>query len=277
MNIKLIRIILLVVAAAYLETVGMAVETKEERYKRMVAGALAFPADKLKVSDLDSDDLATYGLGAYEGTVVESTDASFYPVVIVIGKYGSLIKADAVKKMNDVIEAAKERGTSPSSLLYWKQDIGDGRVAYWGIGAGGNDASVGFVWVQSPKQKLDVTLWVELRTDGAIDTDKAPASYRKMLEAEPEDLSKGLVGLAADIVNPDVIVQINSDNGTPSPSVSSVLQSENQADDSISIPRPPEPSNLIFYTIVVAAVLLVGGLGGGLMWRWWRRSNSAGS
>ncbi len=169
---------------------------KLEALKHLVVEAMSYPAEKLTV-----EEGPMFGKGVprdpdlITNAIFGSTDNTFIPLQILIGKTGRVLPAE-MRDAFDTALAAPPKVNAPGPRLE-RRILPDGTIIYAGPGG------VGMMFVLLPSQNAEVAFTWTFPTENPVEIGNAPEAYRQMFSEKwsPDDWIKLIHPLATNSLN----------------------------------------------------------------------------
>ena len=236
--------------------------------KQLVAEAFRYPVSQLQAKLTTDEARSRHGSAVSFAAQFTSTNNTFYPTSIGVGKRGSLLAPRFEAQITEAI--AKTEQTKGNKQGVRKIALANQGYALVGLGAFGPGGGESLTYVVLPSQQLEVAIKVVVPGEDLVDIEAAPAEYRTLVADGNPDMVGRITHLAEQVAALTEAPTDPHQSGSSTTSQSSgpdIKQSQppapKQAPEAKPSPTPSEePASSTPWAIIV--VLIVAALG--LLW-----------
>lgn len=165
--------------------------------KQLVAEAFRYPVSQLQAALTTEDARSRHGPAVSMAAQFTSTNNTFYPTSIGIGKRGSLLSPRFEAQITEAV--AKSDQTKGGKQGVRKIDLANQGYAFVGLGAFGPGGGESLTYVVLPSQQVEVAIKVVVPGEDLVDINAAPAEYRALMADGNPDMVGRITQLAEQV------------------------------------------------------------------------------
>ncbi len=252
--------------AALSLTVVKADEVALSAAKQLVAEAFRYPVSQLQATLTTEDARSRHGAAVSIAAQFTSTNNTFYPTSIGVGRRGSLLAPRFEAQITEAI--AKADQTKGTKQGVRKIALANQGYAFVGLGAFGPGGGESLTYVVLPSQQIEVAIKVVVPGEDLVDIDAAPAEYRALMADGNPDMVGRITHLAEQVAALTEAPTGSQQSGSSTASQSGspdIKQSQppaaKQAPEAKPAPTPSEePTSSTPWSIIVVLIMAATGL-----------------
>ncbi len=187
----------MVFIAALSLTVVKADEVALSAAKQLVAEAFRYPVSQLQATLTTDDARSRHGAAVSIAAQFTSTNNTFYPTSIGVGRRGSLLAPRFEAQITEAM--AKADQTKGTKQGVRKIALANQGYAFVGLGAFGPGGGESLTYVVLPSQQIEVAIKVVVPGEDLVDIDAAPAEYRTLMADGNPDMVGRITQLAEQV------------------------------------------------------------------------------